>query len=515
MSQQKSEQNHFVATPSSGSAQPTQRMVQQFFLVWIDPNIDQSTADYHKSVAQLRSIVNDVTSFKQPDDAIDFLTDIHGMSGFLIVTDTIGQRILPLIQDISILDTIYILTTHAYQNEQWSKKCTKMKGMYTDIPSICKALQLAAKQCDRDSIAMSFVDVSKEVSNVNANRLEPSFMYTQLFKEILLEMKDDGNCISVLTDYCRKFYTGSASGLEVIDEFKQNYRPGSAIWWYTRECFVYRMLNQALRALEGDTIINMGFFIRDLHRQIQRLHSEQTKNSNEKEFIVYRGQGLSKNEFEKLMKTKNGLMSFNSFLSTSMNPKVSLIFAKTARLKKDTIGILFRMAITPSVLSTPYASIREYSYEQTEEEILFSMHAVFQVHEITKIDNDGLLYQVNLKMTADDDQELRTLTARIREEILDATEWDRLAHLLIQLNQLDKAEDLCNILRPETYIADQGASRYHQLARIRQKQGNHKEALSFYEKALEICQKTLPANRPSLASCYGNMAGVYRDMGEY
>ena len=265
MSQQKSEQNHFVATPSSGSAQPTQRMVQQFFLVWIDPNIDQSTADYHNSVAQLRSIVNDVTSFKQPDDAIDFLTDIHGMSGILIVTDTIGQRILPLIQDISILDTIYILTTHVYENEQWSKKCTKMKGMYTDIPSICKALQLAAKQCDRDSIAMSFVDVSKEVSNVNANRLEPSFMYTQLFKEILLEMKDDGNCISVLTEYCRKYYTGSACGLEVIDEFKQNYRPGSAIWWYTRECFAYRMLNHALRSIEGDTIINMGFFMLDLH----------------------------------------------------------------------------------------------------------------------------------------------------------------------------------------------------------------------------------------------------------
>ena len=29
--------------------------------------------------------------------------------------------------------------------------------------------------------------------------------------------------------------------------------------------------------------------------------------------------------------------------------------------------------------------------------------------------------------------------------------------------------------------------------------GEYSKALSFYEKALEICQKTLPANHPSLA----------------
>ena len=285
-SQQNSEENHFAATPSSGSTQPTQRMVQQFFLVWIDPTTDESTANYYDSLAQLRSIVNDVTSFKQQDDAIDFLTDMHGMSAFLIVTDAVGQQILPFIHDISILDTIYIFTSHPNQNEPWTEKWAKIKGMHTAISSICEALQLATKQCDQDSIAVSFVNISEDVSNINANRLEPSFMYTQLFKRILFEMEDDDNCVGVLTDYCRKFYTGNARDTMIIDAFQQNYRPESAIWWYTSECFAYRMLNQALRALEGDTIINMGFFIRDLHRQIQQLHLQQTKNGNKEQLIV-------------------------------------------------------------------------------------------------------------------------------------------------------------------------------------------------------------------------------------
>ena len=119
---------------------------------------------------------------------------------------------------------------------------------------------MAVEQCDQDSIAVSFVTMSEEVSNVNMNRLEPSFMYTQLFKEILLEMKDDENSVKVLTAYCRNFYKGNTRDSKIIDEFERDYRSESVIWWYTRECFAYRMLNQALRALEGDTIINMGFF---------------------------------------------------------------------------------------------------------------------------------------------------------------------------------------------------------------------------------------------------------------
>ena len=109
------------------------------------------------------------------------------------------------------------------------------------------------------------------------------------------------------------------------------------------------MLNRALRTLEADTIINMGFFIRDLHQQIEELHQKQVSNYRGKPFIVYRGQGLSTTDFEKLRKTKGGLMSFNNFLSTSKTREVSLGFAKGALGKTDTVGILFQMSIDPSV----------------------------------------------------------------------------------------------------------------------------------------------------------------------
>ncbi|CAF3647118.1 unnamed protein product, partial [Rotaria sp. Silwood1] len=68
------------------------------------------------------------------------------------------------------------------------------------------------------------------------------------------------------------------------------------------------------------------------------------------------------------------------------------------------------------VSSAPFASIREESYFKDEEEILFSMHTVFRIGEVRKIDNNRALYQVDLKLTSDDDPQLRELTDFIREE---------------------------------------------------------------------------------------------------
>ncbi|CAF5142659.1 unnamed protein product, partial [Rotaria sp. Silwood1] len=78
------------------------------------------------------------------------------------------------------------------------------------------------------------------------------------------------------------------------------------------------------------------------------------------------------------------------------------------------VGILFQITIDPAVSSTPFASIRDESYFKKEDEILFSMHTVFRIGEVRKIDNNRALYQVDLKLTSDDDPQLRELTDYIR-----------------------------------------------------------------------------------------------------
>ncbi|CAF4778777.1 unnamed protein product, partial [Rotaria sp. Silwood2] len=81
---------------------------------------------------------------------------------------------------------------------------------------ICESLQIDRENCDRAMISISF------------NGIDASFMYTQLFKEVLLEIDDDDTkSVKELVDYYR--LQGDIDGNH-IDKFEQEYRHHTPIW---------------------------------------------------------------------------------------------------------------------------------------------------------------------------------------------------------------------------------------------------------------------------------------------
>ncbi|CAF3965354.1 unnamed protein product [Adineta steineri] len=409
------------------------------------------------------------------------------------------------------LDSIYIFCGNKLRHQGWAQNWTKIKGVHTNIKDICQALQLAVKQCDQDTIPVSFHPINEMASLENLNQLVPTFMYTQIFKDILLDMEHNKHAIQYFITYCRRY--GFVSSIH-INCFEKEYRPQLAIWWYTSPSNIYSMLNYALRTLNVDTIITMGFFICHLHQQIQQLYEQQLSTYGKETFIVYRGQGLHKLDFEKLQKTNGGLMSFNNFLSTSKDKEVSLEFARRASKKLNMVGILFIMSIDPCIKSTLFAAIKEKSYFKKEDEILFSMHTVFRVSAIEPMDNKNELYQVELQLTSVDDQQVRVLTDRIRKET-DGTGWQRLGNLFLKMGHFNKAEKLYNVLLKHTSDGGERALYYNQLGFIHSYHGNYGKAVWYYEKTLEIEQKILSSNDPDLGSSYTNIGIVYSKMGEY
>ncbi|CAF1450706.1 unnamed protein product [Adineta steineri] len=501
-----------IISPSN-AIQPRRRMVRNYSLLCLDECMDEVSQEYQHILAQLKTNTDNVNIFKQRDECVDFLTDAEeNVKSFLIVENATVQQIMPLINDISQLHTVYIFSNIKSQHEEWITKWQKVRRVHTNIDDLCQALKIGVRQFNQDSIAMSFITVDEMASTDNLNQLEPTFMYTQLFKEILLDMKHDEQEIKQFISYCRHNDCGSSKN---IDEFEKKYQSQSAIWWYTYPSFIYSMLNRALRSMEGDIIINMGFFIHDLHQQIQQLHQQQLSSYQDKPFIVYRGQGLTKSDFEILQKTKGGLMSFNSFLSTSTDKELSLGFSQVALTEPNNVGILFTICINPCIKSAPFATIKEQSYFKEEEEILFSMHTVFRVGVIEQMDNKNQLYQVELQLTSDDDQQLRVLTNRMREEADGDTGWQRLGKLLLKIGQFNKAEELYNVLLDQTSDEGEKAIYHHQLGSVHSDQGDYEKAIWYYEQGLEIQQKTLPSNHPKLATSYNNIGLVYNNIGEY
>ena len=97
------------------------------------------------------------------------------------------------------------------------KHGTKVKGIHTEITSICESLQQAVKQINQDSIAMSFVTLEEATSKQNLDQLEPSFMYTKLFKEMLLKIEYNPQSIKTFTGYCRNGDYGSSTKYRPFD----------------------------------------------------------------------------------------------------------------------------------------------------------------------------------------------------------------------------------------------------------------------------------------------------------
>ncbi|CAF1239805.1 unnamed protein product [Adineta steineri] len=488
-----------------------QRM-QNVLLIWLDNNINENNADCNNTIKQLKRVVNNVNTFTEGEECIEFIQAITNNKVCMIVSGSLGKHIVSHVHHMSQVDTILIFCSNREWHKQWAKEWPKIKGVFTDVTSICEALKQAAHQCEQNATSISFVASDKKL-----DQLDPSFMYSQILKEILLTINFEDKHFKEFITYCRDVYDDDENELKNVNQLQKTYKNNISIWWYTWDAFLYRMLNQALRSMNVDMIVRMGFFIKDLHRDIQRLHSKQfDDHQSGRTFTVYRGQGLSKEDFTEMTKTKGGLLSFNNFLSTSKNRNVSLNFAQRAATNPDLIGILFVMSINPTHSTAPFASVSDVSYFHTEDEFLFSMHTIFRIGDIKPMDGNSRLYKVNLILTSDNDQDLHTLTDRIRQETFpNSRGWYRLGELLIKMGQFNKAQEVYEVLLHQTTDESGKASIYDQLGQIRLNQGEYPEALTYYEKSLAIYQKTLPSNHLELAWSYNNIGLVHWSMGDY
>ncbi|CAF1178163.1 unnamed protein product, partial [Adineta steineri] len=414
------------AAASSNICQPRQCMAQNYLLVWVDGSIDETNKDCQDTLAQLKNVINNVKVCTQPDQCIQVLNQFDRERAFVITSGSFGQHLVPEIHGMPKLDAIYIFCGDKSRHQGWTQNWTKIKGVSTNVKEICQALQFAVKQRDQNSIAISFLRVNEMASTENLNQLEPTFMYTQILKDNLLDMQHGEQAVKQFTAYCRNNYCMSLTN---INRFEKEYRAELAIW-----------------CIEQDKALGLAY-------------------------------------------------------SASENV--------------DLIGILFIMSIDPCIKSAPFASIKEKSYFEEEDEILFSMHTVFRVGAIKEIDNENQLYQVEFQLTSNDDPQLRLLTDRIREEAVGKTGWVRLANLLIKIGQPNKAEELYNALFEQTSNEGQKAAYCNQLGYLKDDQGDYEKAISYYEKELELQQKNLPPNHFLLATSYNNIASMYHKMGNY
>ena len=98
------------------------RTLQNFQVIWLDSNFNEANVHFKKSLENLHQTVTSITTFTDVDECVDFIDDIEDGKVFLIVSDSLGQHVVPCIEKMSQLESIYVFCDNKVMHAEWASK---------------------------------------------------------------------------------------------------------------------------------------------------------------------------------------------------------------------------------------------------------------------------------------------------------------------------------------------------------------------------------------------------------
>jgi tetratricopeptide (TPR) repeat protein len=467
--------------------------LEDFVLVWfVDTRLDPSHMAMKDITSHLRHVINYLKVFSGSKQCIEFIQTVQDQGIFLIISDSSMENIIPFIYESKCIEKIYVLS----ENYSKTKKLTDKYYLlnYSTIPqgNITTLVDVLSKDVHVCSSYLSSLNVLSENSiNKSIRELkneDAEFMNFQILLEILCRMKfaNDTDAKYDIFSLCRQQYAGNDQELETINEFEATYKSENAIWWYTRECFLYRLLNKALRTQNIDVIFQFRYFLADLHQQLAVLHRSSAPPGIVK---FYRGQGINMDEITHISKNIGRIIAMNSCLSTSTEINVAIDFAQKAlSYSSDVNGVLFEINIDSRVPTKPFANIDNLSYFRGEREILFSMGAIFRIISVQSIGNR--MWHVTL---INDEQHilLKELYEYLKDEIDEETSYHALVNFAFSwMHDLELSKRWAKLLQKENDNVEEEKN-HDKIEEVYRKLGVKYIRQTTADQALNICTQDL------------------------
>jgi hypothetical protein len=182
-------------------------------------------------------------------------------------------------------------------------------------------------------------------------------------------------CKEKCIEECRILYKDHPAVLQAITEFQNTYASEDAIRWYTRDGFLYKVLNKALREQNQEAIQLLHFFIYDLNRQLKNEFRTTEKDWLKADTVrLYRGQLMSLEELQQLKKNKGETLFLNSFLSTTTDLAVANMFSGAGNFGPDDPwqSVIFHIEWADFKPKQSLADIHRLSINRDEGEVLLS-----------------------------------------------------------------------------------------------------------------------------------------------
>lgn len=427
----------------------------------------------------------------------------------LIVSGSLSRDVLPYVHGLNSVDSIFIFCSNRMAHEGVKREyAPKVIDIYTDHDTLRQAVRQQLSLLSEQMMALSFFD-QKQKSTKELTKEAASFLWFQIMFNVLIQLPQNTSSKKQMLEKCMEYYRGNSIELENIERFRKTYIADEAIAWYTDECFVYRLLNKALRTEDIDGLYLFRFYIIDLCKQLKE---ESRKNVGT--LTLYRGQVMSDEELDKLKHSVGTLVSINGFFSTTLGQTVATKFLGKSNRDKHQ-EVLFQITADSSVKDVIFANIEDLSVVKGEHEVLFSVGAVFRIDSV-EVDDTLKCWIVKMTVTDEGMVNVKEYIKCIRKENEDATNVVLFGHLLREMGELSKAEKYFNILLQITErnsLAE--ADIQDQIGHIFNDRSQMKLAFDYYKRSYNIRQNRLPANHMRIAESLNNYAVIHRSMAEY
>jgi hypothetical protein len=255
----------------------------------------------------------------------------------------------------------------------------------------------------RQTLDFNIFDRTEQRSTRDLTRNSAAFLWFQMLLNVLILMARDEHAKEEMLKVCTKYYkdNGDKKELKNIEDYRETYISEDAVYWYTKDCFLYKLLNKALRSEDVYLLCKFGTFIVDLCEQINKLHKERRERNGPETIKLYRGQYISKSELKQMRANVGQLISTNGFVSTTAEPEVAIGFIKNPSTSPHLLPLLFEITASTDLTNVAFADITHLSDFPIEKETLFRLGTVFKMDSI-----DSHLTIPNLsvvKMTATDE----------------------------------------------------------------------------------------------------------------
>ncbi|UJR18575.1 hypothetical protein I4U23_005482 [Adineta vaga] len=475
-------------------------------VIWLTNEVENE--EVHPFVQSLRVVSTVVKIYKTIEEVVSFLQSANDEKFFLIIQSDV-DHVLTIVEPFKQIDSIFL-----YTSEIPDRIATRIKAHCTTETELINNIKQARFELGKQAAAFSVYNQAEKATR-DLTRETGSFLFFQLFKTALLSMIKTEQAKTTMISKCRDYYRGNEAELATIAEFEETYVSSEAIPWYTRESFVYKLINKALRTEDVDALYHFRYYIVDLCVELDKNFQELKATRTDPILRLYRGFKASRQEITNFENNIGNLISTNGFLSTSNDREVAYGFATKPVNRPNLQRVLFEYKVDLTVVKKIIvADIRKYSDFPEEAEMLVDLGASFQIDSCTYSPEEDLWF-VNASATDKGAAAAQEYIEYQKAKMAESNMVLMFGHLLVEMGEYIKAEKyFYAILYSSNPNDEEIACIYHNIGRAHRRKGEFDRALQCFNRAYQTHLTARPPRLMSAAKTINAIGILYIEQGD-